>query len=62
MGRVIMVGRGAEVITQLLPDVLQFLLVALLSKRINHAEEFYGLSPIAATMKVSEETTPDVAI
>ena len=55
MGRVIMVGRGAEVITQLLPDVLHVRLVAPLSKRITHAEEFYGLSPNAATMKVSEE-------
>jgi cytidylate kinase len=55
MGRVIMVGRGAEVITQLLPYVLHVRLVAPLSKRITHAEEFYGLSPNAATMKVSEE-------
>ena len=55
MGRVIMVGRGAEVITQLLPDVLHVRLVAPLSKRIVHAEEFYGLSANGATMKVSEE-------
>jgi cytidylate kinase len=55
MGRVIMVGRGAEVITQLLPYVLHVRLVAPLSKRISHAQEFYGLSPNAATMKVSEE-------
>ena len=55
MGRVIMVGRGAEVVTQLLPYVLHVRLVAPLSKRITHAQEFYGLSPNAATMKVSEE-------
>jgi cytidylate kinase len=55
MGRVIMVGRGAEVITQLLPDVVHVRLVAPLSKRITHAQEFYGLSPNGATMKVSEE-------
>ncbi len=55
MGRVVMVGRGAEVITQLLPYVLHVRLVAPLSKRITHAEEFYGLSPNEATMKVSEE-------
>jgi cytidylate kinase len=55
MGRVVMVGRGAEVITQLLPYVLHVRLVAPLSKRISHAEEFYGISPNEATMKVSEE-------
>ena len=55
MGRVIMVGRGAEVITQLLPYVLHVRLVAPLSERIAHAEEFYGLSPNEATMKISEE-------
>ena len=55
MGRVIMVGRGAEVITQLLPYVFHVRLVGPLSKRITHAEEFYGLSPNEATMKVSEE-------
>jgi cytidylate kinase len=55
MGRVIVVGRAAEVITQLLPNVLHVRLVAPLSKRITRAEEFYGLSPNGATIKVSEE-------
>jgi cytidylate kinase len=55
MGRVVMVGRGAEVITQLLPYVVRVRLVAPLSKRIIHAEEFYRLSPNEAAMKVSEE-------
>jgi len=55
MGRVVMVGRGAEVITQLLPYVFHVRLVAPLSKRIIQAEEFYGLSPNEAAMKVSEE-------
>lgn len=55
MGRVVMVGRGAEVITQLLPYVFHVRLVAPLSKRLTHAQEFYGLSPNEATMKVSEE-------
>jgi cytidylate kinase len=55
MGRVVMVGRGAEVITQLLPYVFHVRLVAPLSKRITHAEEFYGLSTNEAAMKVSEE-------
>jgi cytidylate kinase len=55
MGRVVMVGRGAEVITQLLPYVFHVRLVAPLSKRIKQAAEFYGLSPNEAAMKVSEE-------
>jgi cytidylate kinase len=55
LGRVVMVGRGAEVITQLLPFVFHVRLVAPLSKRIKQAAEFYGLSPNEATMKVSEE-------
>jgi cytidylate kinase len=55
MGRVIMVGRGAEVITQLLPYVFHVRLVAPLSNRITQATDFYGLSPNAATLKVSQE-------
>jgi cytidylate kinase len=55
MGRVVMVGRGAEVITQLLPYVFHVRLVAPLSKRIAQAQEFYGLSPNEAAMKVSGE-------
>jgi cytidylate kinase len=55
MGRVIMVGRGAEVITQLLPYVFHVRLVAPPSKRITQAAEFYGLSTNAAALKVSEE-------
>lgn len=55
MGRVVMVGRGAEVVTQLLPYVLHVRLVAPLSKRITQAGEFYGLSANEAAMKVSEE-------
>lgn len=55
MGRVVVVGRGAEVITQLLPSVLHVRLVAPLSKRINHAAEFYGMSTNEAALKVSDE-------
>jgi cytidylate kinase len=55
MGRVVMVGRGAEVVTQLLPYVLHVRLVAPLSKRISQAGEFYGLSANEAAMKVAEE-------
>jgi CMP/dCMP kinase len=55
MGRVVMVGRGAEVITQLLPYVFHVRLVAPLSKRISQAAEFYELSPNEAAMKVADE-------
>jgi CMP/dCMP kinase len=55
MGRAIMVGRGAEVITQLLPYVLHVRLVAPLSKRITHVAEFYGLSANEAGLRVSQE-------
>ena len=55
MGRVVVVGRGAEVITQLLPSVLHVRLVAPLSKRIDHAVEFYGMSTNEAALKVSDE-------
>jgi cytidylate kinase len=55
MGRAIMVGRGAEVITQLLPYVLHVRLVAPLSKRITQAAEFYGLSANEAGLRVSQE-------
>ena len=50
-----MVGRGAEVITQLLPYVLHVRLVAPLSKRITQAAEFYGLSANEAALRVSQE-------
>src|SRR5260370_35208665 len=55
MGRVIMVGRGAEVITQLLPYVFHVRLVGPLSNQLPQATDFYGLSPNAATLKVSQE-------
>ncbi|MBV9875265.1 MAG: cytidylate kinase-like family protein [Verrucomicrobia bacterium] len=55
LGRAIMVGRGAEVITQLLPYVFHVRLVAPLSKRITQAADFYGLSTNEAAMKVSQE-------
>jgi cytidylate kinase len=55
MGRAIVVGRGAEVITQLLPYVLHVRLVAPLSKRITQAADFYGLSPNEAALRVAQE-------
>jgi cytidylate kinase len=55
MGRAIMVGRGAEVITQLLPYVLHVRLIAPLSKRITQAADFYGLSTNEAALRVSQE-------
>ena len=55
MGRVVMIGRGAEVITQLLPYVFHVRLIAPISKRITQAAEFYGLTPSEAVLKVSTE-------
>lgn len=48
MGRVILIGRGATVITAKLPNVFHVRLVAPLEKRIEHAHEFYNLTKKAA--------------
>ena len=48
MGRVILIGRGATVITAKLPNVFHVRLVAPLEKRIEHAHEFYNMSKKAA--------------
>jgi len=55
LGRVIIIGRGAEVVTQLLPYVFRVRLVAPLPKRITQARKFYGLSPKEAALRVAEE-------
>jgi hypothetical protein len=44
MGRVILIGRGATVITAKLPNVFHVRLVAPLEKRIEHAHEYYKMS------------------
>jgi len=48
MGHVILIGRGATVITAKLPKVFHVRLVAPLEKRIEHAQEFYKMSKKAA--------------
>jgi len=48
MGRVILIGRGGNVVTAKLPNVLHVRLVAPLDKRIEHAHEFYNMSKKAA--------------
>jgi cytidylate kinase len=44
LGNVILIGRGATVITARLPHVLHVRLVAPLEKRIEHAHQFYNLT------------------
>lgn len=48
MGRVILIGRGGNVITSKLPNVFHVRLVAPLEKRIEHAHEYYAMSKKAA--------------
>ena len=55
MGRVVILGRGAEVITQPLPYVFRVRLIAPISKRITQAAEFYGITLNEAALKVSTE-------
>ena len=44
LGNVILVGRGATMITARLPHVLHVRLVAPLEKRVEHAHQFYNLT------------------
>jgi cytidylate kinase len=55
LGRVILVGRGAEVVTKRLPYVFHVRLVASLEKRIQHAAQYYNLTAADAAKKVREE-------
>lgn len=55
MGHVIMIGRGATVITAKLPNVLHVRLVAPLEKRVEHAQEFYKMSRKAALEFIARE-------
>jgi cytidylate kinase len=48
MGHVILIGRGANVITAELPNVFHVRLVAPLEKRVEHAHEYYNMSNKAA--------------
>src|SRR5438093_1064697 len=45
LGSVVLIGRAANVVTAKLPGVFHVRLVAPLEKRIQHAQEFYGLAP-----------------
>lgn len=55
LGRVILVGRGAEVVTRRLPYVFHVRLVASLEKRIQHVAHYYNLSEADAAKKVKED-------
>jgi cytidylate kinase len=55
LGRVILVGRGAEVVTRRLPHVFQVRLVAPLDQRIQHVAQYYNLSEADAAKKVKED-------
>jgi len=48
LGSVILIGRGANVVTAKLSNVFHVRLVAPLEKRIEHAHEFYEMSRKAA--------------
>jgi cytidylate kinase len=55
LGRVILVGRGANVVTKRLRYVFHVRLVAPLEKRVQHAAQFYNLTAADAAEKVREE-------
>jgi cytidylate kinase len=54
LGRAILVGRGAEVITSRLPFVFHVRLVAPLEKRIQHATQYYNLTEEDAAKMIRE--------
>jgi cytidylate kinase len=55
LGRTILVGRGANIITASLPNVFHVRLVAPLATRIRHTAEFYHLSETEAAKFVREQ-------
>jgi cytidylate kinase len=55
LGRVILVGRGAEVVTKRLPYVFHVRLVAPLEKRVEQGAHYYNLTATDAAKKVREE-------
>jgi cytidylate kinase len=55
LGRVILVGRGADVVTKRLPYVFHVRLVAPVEKRVQHAVQYYNLTAADAAEKVREE-------
>jgi hypothetical protein len=54
LGRVILVGRGANVITARLPNAFHVRLVAPLAQRIQHAADYHRLSQPEAAKRVRE--------
>jgi cytidylate kinase len=54
LGRSILVGRGAEVITSRLPFVFHVRLVAPLEKRIQHASQYYNLTEEDAAKMIKD--------
>ncbi|HXR47350.1 MAG TPA: cytidylate kinase-like family protein [Candidatus Limnocylindrales bacterium] len=48
MGRVILIGRGGNVVTARLPDVLHVRLVAPFEKRVEHAHQYYHMTKAEA--------------
>jgi cytidylate kinase len=54
LGRTILVGRGAEVITSRLPFVFHVRLVAPLERRIQHASQYYSLTEEDAAKMIKE--------
>jgi cytidylate kinase len=55
LGRTILVGRGANIITASLPNVFHVRLVAPLATRIRHTAKFYHLSETEASKFVREQ-------
>ena len=55
LGHTILVGRGANIITARLPNVLHVRLVAPFATRIRHSAEFYHLSETEAAKFVREQ-------
>jgi cytidylate kinase len=55
LGNVIILGHGAYVITAKLPHVFHVRVVASLDKRIEHMQQFEGLSKKAATERIQRE-------
>lgn len=55
LGNVIILGHGANVITAKLPHVFHVRVVASLEKRIEHMQQFEGLSAKAASERIQRE-------
>jgi len=54
MGNVILVGRGANIIAARMPHVFHVRLIAPLTERLRHIEEYHQLKPAEAAQMVRE--------